>query len=194
MLLRQIGIPFQTLAPAVDERRRDGEPVAVYARRLATTKARAVESDLPVLAADTTVAIGDRIFGKPAERADFFAMMRQLSNREHRVRTALVLRWREQEESVVAQAQVSFRALDEDEIAAYWRTGEPLDKAGGYGIQGIGALFVRELRGNYDTVVGLPLAETERLLASFGIDTWQWRKADSPTPGSPIRNEAPCSP
>lgn len=194
MLLQQIGIPFQTLAPAVDERRRDGEPATAYVRRLATAKARAVESDLPVLAADTTVAIGDRIFGKPTDRADFFAMMRQLSNREHRVCTALALRWHEQEEAVVAQTQVSFRALDEHEIAAYWRTGEPIDKAGGYGIQGIGALFVRELRGSYDTVVGLPLAETERLLAAFGIDPWQWREADSSTLGRTIRNESSCSP
>ena len=176
MLLRQIGIPFQVVQPAVDERRHPEEPAAAYVRRLAVAKARRVDSPLPVLAADTTVAVGDRVFGKPAHRADFFAMMKMLADREHRVHTAVALRWKDREAVVVAEARVMFRAIDEDEMAAYWRTGEPADKAGGYGIQGIGGMFVREIHGGYDTVVGLPLAETERLLRSFGVDTWGWRE------------------
>ena len=178
MLLRQIGIPFQVAAPAVDEQRRGGEPADAYVRRLATAKAHAVRSSLPVLAADTIVAAGGRVFGKPSDRTAFFAMMRALSNGEHEVLTAVALRWHAREDAVLARTRVAFRAIEEDEMAAYWRTGEPADKAGGYGIQGIGGIFVREIRGSYDTVVGLPLAETERLLRSFGIDTWRWRGVD----------------
>ena len=177
MLLRQVGIPFRQRPAAVDEQRRAGEPPAVYVRRMATTKARAVKSDLPILAADTTVVAGERVFGKPSDRTDFFATMRHLADSEHRVLTAVALRWRDREDIAVAQARVSLRAIDENEMAAYWETGEPADKAGGYAIQGVGALFVRELHGGYDTVVGLPLAETERLLRSFGIDSWRWRAA-----------------
>lgn len=179
MLLRQIGIPFQVVKPALDERRHPDEPAVAYVRRLAVAKARSVDSPLPILAADTTVAVGERIFGKPADRSAFFAMMKALAGREHRVYTALALRWNGREAVAVAQAQVSFRSIDEDEMAAYWRTGEPADTAGGYGIQGIGGMFVREIHGGYDTVVGLPLAETERLLKSFGIDPWRWRETGS---------------
>ena len=179
MLLRQIGIPFQVVKPALDERRHPDEPAEAYVRRLAVAKARTVDSPLPILAADTTVAVGERIFGKPAGRSAFFAMMNALAGRTHWVHTALALRWNGREAVAVAEAQVSFRSIDEDEMAAYWRTGEPADKAGGYGIQGIGGMFVREIRGGYDTVVGLPLAETERLLKSFGIDPWRWRETGS---------------
>ena len=179
MLLRQIGIPFQVVRPALDERRHPDEPAVAYVQRLAVAKARSVDSPLPILAADTTVAVGEQIFGKPADRSAFFTMMKALAGREHWVYTALALRWNGREAVAVAQAQVSFRSIDEDEMAAYWRTGEPGDKAGGYGIQGIGGMFVREIRGGYDTVVGLPLAETERLLKSFGIDPWRWRDTGS---------------
>ena len=175
-LLRQIGIPFTAVATAVDETPRRAEGAEPYVRRAALAKARAVAADLPVLGADTTIVLEDELFGKPPDRAAFMAMMGALSGREHRALTAVALRWRGREEVRVATATVEFRPIERDELTAYWATGEPRDKAGGYGIQGIGAIFVRAIRGSYGAVVGLPLADTEQLLCSFGIGTWQWRR------------------
>ena len=130
---------------------------------------------LPVLAADTVVAVDGQLLGKPRDKAHFAAMMRTLSGREHRVLTAVALRWGTREAVRTASATVTLRRIASAEIDAYWASGEPRDKAGGYGIQGIGGIFVRTLHGSYHAVVGLPLAETEELLVAFGIDTWRWR-------------------
>lgn len=174
-LLRQARIPFRIQAPDVIETVETGETECDYATRLARTKARAVRDRLPVLAADTVVAIDGQLLGKPRDKPHFAAMMRALSGREHRVLTAVALRWGTREAVRTASATVALRRIATAEIDAYWATGEPRDKAGGYAIQGIGALFVRSVHGSYCAVVGLPLAETEEMLAAFGIDTWRWR-------------------
>ena len=175
-LLRQIEVPFRTCAPAVDEARRADESPRRYVRRMASAKARAVVADQPVLAADTVVLVDDRVFGKPADRAAGLAMLRTLSGREHEVLTALSLRAGGREDTRLVRVRVALRHIHADEMTAYWATGEPADKAGGYGIQGIGGIFVRRIRGSYSAVVGLPLAETEQLLRAAGIDTWGRRR------------------
>ena len=174
-LLAQAGIPFRVHAPLVEESRRTGETGVDYVDRMARAKAHAVNTTCPVLAADTVVAIDGQLLGKPRDKAHFETMMRSLAGREHRVLTGLALRWREREDSRVVGATVSMRDISAVEMRAYWATGEPLDKAGGYGIQGIGGIFVRVVHGSYSAVVGLPLLETEQLLGTFGIDTWRWR-------------------
>jgi septum formation protein len=174
-LLRQAGIPFRVQAPEVDETAEAGEAVQDYVARLARRKAGAVRDHVPVLAADTVVAIDGELLGKPRDSAHFTAMMRMLSGRQHRVVTAVALRWGMREAVRVASATVALRRIAPAEIDAYWATGEPHDKAGGYGIQGIGGTFVRTVHGSYHAVVGLPLSETEDLLTAFGIDPWRWR-------------------
>ena len=174
-LLRQARIPFRVHPPDVDETAEPGESEDHYVTRLARMKARAVCAPVPVLAADTVVTIDGQLLGKPRDKQHFIAMMRALSGREHRVLTAIALRWGAREAIRTAGATVTLRGLTPAEIDAYWATGEPQDKAGGYGIQGIGGTFVRTVHGSYHAVVGLPLAETEELLAAFGIDTWRWR-------------------
>ena len=178
MLLRQIAVPFRICAPALDEARRTGESPPCYVRRMARSKARTVVADLPVLAADTVVVVDGRVFGKPADRVDGLAMLNTLSGREHDVLTAVALCAARREDVCLTQARVALRRIDPEEIAAYWETGEPLDKAGGYGIQGVGGIFVRSIHGSYGTVVSLPLAETELLLRTAGIDTWRARRSD----------------
>lgn len=174
-LLRQARIPFRVQTPAVDEAALAGETEHDYVTRLARRKARAVRDRAPVLAADTVVAIDGTLLGKPRDVSHFADMMRTLSGREHRVITAVALRWGTREAVRTAGATVALRRIAPAEIDAYWATGEPHDKAGGYGIQGIGGTFVRTVHGSYHAVVGLPLAETEELLTAFGIDPWRWR-------------------
>ena len=184
-LLRQIEVPFRTCAPAVDETRRADEPPRRYVRRMASAKAQAVAAHQPVLAADTVVLIDGRVLGKPADRAAGLAMLRTLSGREHQVLTALALRAGGREDTRLVRVRVALRHIDADEMAAYWATGEPADKAGGYGVQGIGGIFVRHICGSYSAVVGLPLAETEQLLRAAGIDTWRGRRAAAAMPQRP---------
>ena len=182
-LLRQMGIPFVVQPADIDETARPGEAPDALARRLAVAKASAIRSALPVLAADTVVAVGRgetfRIFGKPRQQRAFVAMAKALSGRTHTVFTAVALRGQHRTEAQVVRAKVTLRVINEQEMAAYWATGEPRDKAGGYAIQGIGGIFVRRVLGSPSAVVGLPLAETEALLRQFGIDTWRGRKASA---------------
>ena len=126
-----------------------------------------------VLAADTAVVVDGRILGKPADRAQALDMLRLLSAREHEVMTAVAVARGAEVQLELVTTQVRFRTLSEAEMAAYWDSGEPADKAGGYGIQGLGAVFVANLSGSYSAVVGLPLMETASLLAGFGIRCWQ---------------------
>ena len=179
-----MGIPFVVQPVAVDETPRHNEAPCALARRLAIAKANAVRSAQPVLAADTVVAVrrddAFQIFGKPRHRAAFEHMAKALSGRTHTVFTAIAARAEHRAESKVVRAQVALRPIAQHEMAAYWATGEPRDKAGGYGIQGIGGIFVRWIRGSPSAVVGLPLAETEGLLRRFGIDTWRWRPSAPP--------------
>lgn len=176
-LLAQIGVRFRVLALSLDERLLPGEGVEGYVRRVALDKARAgrdlvsgrsgVES-LPVLAADTVVVVRDRVLGKPCNENDALAMLRLLSGRSHRVLSAVALV--DTEETIaLSESEVRFRGISDAEARAYWATGEPADKAGGYAIQGLGALFVEHLRGSYSGVMGLPLFETAALLETAGV-------------------------
>lgn len=182
-LLKQIGVQFDVLVlreqtarkPDVDETPHPGEAPRTYVERICRDKAetgwlRVVQRQLrrlPVLAADTTVCLDDRIYGKPADRAEAIAILRELSGREHRVYTAVALKYDEYLDFVLNENIVRFRTLDEAEIAHYVDTGEPYDKAGAYAIQGRAAAFIPELSGSYTGVMGLPLYETAALLRRF---------------------------
>lgn len=170
-LLAGLGLTFSVRAANVDETPRAGEPPADYVLRLAQEKAAAVapESDL-VLAADTTVVIDGEILGKPADGADARRMLRLLSGREHEVMTGVALVEGSRSAAAVETSRVRMAALTEAEIDWYAATGEPLDKAGAYAIQGLGALFVEAVRGNYSNVVGLPIPAVYRLFAALGYD------------------------
>jgi septum formation protein len=178
-LLTQIGVPFHTLIAPIDENTLPGETPIAYVERLARAKAQAGLAVLTdpegavVLGADTAVVLDGRILGKPADRDDALATLSALSGRSHQVLTAVALISRERLESWVVISEVSFRPLRQAEIEAYWASGEPQDKAGCYGIQGLAAVFVSQLQGSYSAVVGLPLCETAALLAEFAIPCWQ---------------------
>jgi septum formation protein len=175
-LLEQIGIRFDVVDVDLDEAPLAGEAPEAYVLRVALEKARAGHAlvgsgDGPqVLAADTAVVVEHRILGKPGNRDEATAMMQLLSGRTHRVLSGIALVG-ERERQDLSVSDVRFRDVSAREAAAYWDTGEPRDKAGGYAIQGLGALFVADLRGSYSGVMGLPVFETARLLAEVGIDS-----------------------
>ena len=176
-LLIQIGVPFKLLSVNLDETPLPAERPEAYVQRLAREKALAgrqalVDDSAAVLGADTTVVVDERILGKPTDRAEGLLMLESLSDREHRVLTAVALATRDGCEVRLVTSWVRFRRIDRAEAEAYWASGEPCDKAGGYAIQGWGAVFVAELRGSYSGVVGLPLCETARLLDEAGIARW----------------------
>jgi len=123
----------------------------------------------PVLAADTTVALSSEILGKPSDKADAERILKLLSGTQHRVLTAVALKFEDQSRMEVSESFVTFTALDEARITAYVASGEPFDKAGAYGIQGRAGAFVERLEGSYTGVMGLPLFETARLLREFGV-------------------------
>ncbi|WP_445937862.1 Maf family protein [Pseudomonas sp.] len=178
-LLTQIAVPFLTQIAPIDENALPGESPISYVERLARAKARAGLAalndtvDAVVLGADTAVVLDGRLLGKPADRDDALATLSALSGRTHQVLTAVALVSRERLESRVVTSQVTFRPFSQAEIEAYWASGEPQDKAGCYGIQGLAAVFVSQLHGSYSAVVGLPLCETAALLAEFAIPCWQ---------------------
>lgn len=168
-LLTAAGIAHRVDAANVDETPERGEAPAAYAERLARAKATAVAArypDTPVLGADTVVVIGDEILGKPQDAGDARAMLARLSDREHVVLTAVAVARGAALHSSVAATSVVMRALSPEEIAAYVATGEPMDKAGAYAIQGGAADFIRRISGDFDTVVGLPVAVVRRLLST----------------------------
>ena len=182
-LLKQIGISFEVLVlrenpargPDVDESQLAGELPDDYVRRVCRAKAdvgwdRVVQRRLrrfPVLAADTVVCVDEKILGKPADPADAARMLRLLSGREHRVLTAVALKFEERTELVASESRVRFCKLAEPQIEAYVESGEPTDKAGAYAIQGRAAAFVTELHGSYTGIMGLPLYETAQLIRKF---------------------------
>ncbi len=171
-LLEQIGVPHVVSAADIDEAVLPGERAADYVVRMACTKAHTVRArgtPLPVLAADTTVVVDGLICAKPAGRADAIAMLGRLSGRTHQVLTAVALASGAGLDFRLSASDVRLRRLSPEECAAYWETGEPRDKAGGYAIQGRGALFIEHLSGSYSGVMGLPLLETGELLAAAGI-------------------------
>jgi septum formation protein len=175
-LLAQIGVPHVVCAADIDETTRPGESPADYVRRLAHSKSLAVRAlgvALPVLAADTIVVIDAQLLGKPADEAEGVAMLERLSGRTHRVLTAVAIAPAHAAPGVrLSESTVRFRALTRAECLAYWRTGEGRDKAGGYAIQGRGAVFIEHLSGSYSGVMGLPLFETAELLREAGVRYW----------------------
>lgn len=173
-LLRQLGLEFDVCPPDIDETPFENESPRDYVARMSRSKAGALRQsfgdDRLVLCADTTVTVDGAILGKPESKAHFAQMLMRLSGREHQVLTAVTVSDGPAMRDVVVETIVSFRPLTIEECNKYWLTGEPVDKAGGYGIQGIGALFVHSISGSYSNVVGLPLMETATLLNASGID------------------------
>lgn len=174
-LLHHLKVGFRAVPSAVDEAPCPGEALPAYVLRLAREKAVAVATPAPTLGADTAVALDGRILGKPRTEDEGVAMLRALAGREHQVCTGLFMRNGEREACRLASARVTFRHIDADEAAAYWRTGEGRDKAGGYGIQSIGGVFATRIDGSFGAVVGLPLRETDDLLRSFAVQCWRDR-------------------
>jgi septum formation protein len=183
-LLAQIGVRFEMLMfrgltredRDVSEALLPGETPEAYVRRVTLAKAGAGVARIqqrhlipyPVLAADTTVEIDGGVIGKPEHEADAVAILRRLSGRTHRVLTAVALAESGRVEDLLSVSEVRFRALENEEIRRYVSSGEPLDKAGAYGIQGRAAIFIEEIRGSYTGIMGLPLYETAMLLRRFG--------------------------
>ena len=170
-LLTLIGIPHEVRPADVDETLHDGEAPAVYAERLARAKASAVAADdgALVIGSDTIVVIDDGVLGKPRDRDDARRMLRMLSGRTHTVYTAVAVRRGEHIASGVEHVAVTFRPLSEAAIASYVATGEPMDKAGAYGIQGFGATIVERIDGDYFAVMGLALGRLVELIGRVGV-------------------------
>jgi len=184
-LLRQIGVEFELLmlrndplrGPDVTEFVHPGEAAADYVARVANEKADSAWymvqnrrlTPRPVLAADTTVTIDGAILGKPATPAEAFEMLERLSGRTHEVLTSIAVRHKDMAEQITQVSHVRFATLSPASIRAYCATPEPYDKAGGYGIQGLAALFVEHIEGSHSGIMGLPLYETARLLRKAGV-------------------------
>ena len=171
-LLAMIGIAHEVLPADIDESLPPGEPPMVHAERLAREKGAAIAPRFPgavVISADTIVVIDDQVLGKPRDEADAARMLRQLSGRTHTVYTAVAATRGDRVESGVEPVTVTFRHLTDEEIAGYIRTGEPMDKAGSYGIQGYGATIVERIDGDYFAVMGLALVRLVRLLERLGL-------------------------
>ncbi len=175
-LLDQINVSYQVYPVDLDETPWLDEAPLDYVQRVAAEKSAAckaqLDTEIPVLAADTAVILGAVIMGKPKDKADAMAMLTQLSGKTHQVYSAISLRGREHGQAV-SITEVTFRCLTEQEILAYWHSGEPLDKAGSYAIQGRGGVFIESIKGSFSGVVGLPLFETAELLSKQGIELFK---------------------
>ena len=175
-LLEQIGVRFTILATDIDESRLNNESPDDYVSRLALEKSRAgfsrQDKALPSLGADTIVVCERQIFGKPKDQADAAAMLMALSGKVHTVMSAVAVSQGPCSSSRLTKTLVRFRTISQSECQTYWQTGEPQGKAGGYAIQGRGAIFVDHIEGSYSGVVGLPLSETAEILGEFGIPLW----------------------
>ena len=175
-LLQQIGVNFSVVTVDVVERRDASESAQDYVHRLACSKAEAGHNQYgqkPTLGADTVVVCDADVLEKPHNYDDFLSMMNRLSGRSHDVYTAVCLHDTLGSHSFIHRTHVYFRAIGPDEAAQYWQSGEPQDKAGGYGIQGRAAVFVERIEGSYSGVVGLPLYETAELLSAYRVPIWQ---------------------
>ncbi len=174
-LLSQIGIEFELVHAEIDETPLKNEESGQYVQRIAAEKAlNAFRTDMskPLLAADTSVICDDRILGKPENEQDFLAMFEILSDNAHQVITAIAVTDKQEASAIKTSESVSevlFRKITRNEAIHYWQTGEPVDKAGGYGIQGKGAVFIRQISGSYSGIMGLPLFETAELLKEFNV-------------------------
>ena len=169
-LLTQIGINAIFQPADIDESPLSGESGRDLVKRLARKKCDSVESAMPVLAADTVVVRGTRVYGKPTSQAHGIDMLLSLSSAEHKVITSVCVRFEEHIQVSTVESSVTFAHIDEQTANRYWNTGEPLGKAGSYAIQGLGAVFVQHLKGSYSNVMGLPLFETAQLLSKAGLD------------------------
>jgi septum formation protein len=171
-ILAALDLKFTVNGVEIDERCLDGETAEDMVLRLASEKVAVVQSGRSdrVIGADTAVVLGDAILGKPRNRDEAVAMLLSLSNRRHRVLTGVALRGPDGVKTALSETNVYFRAISQDEAHAYWQSGEPRDKAGAYGLQGLGGAFVERLDGSYSGVVGLPVFETVQLLQNAGID------------------------
>lgn len=171
-LLALLGYPFEVLAPHIDEVRQKNESVKDYVQRLALQKAQAALTQISIARAKNSIVIGSdtvvvqngTLFEKPKDEQDAKRMLRLLSGKPHQVFTAVSVLNSEQSLTCLVETQVWFKALSEAEIEAYWLSGEPCDKSGSYGIQGLGGRFVTRIEGSYHAVMGLPLYETDTLL------------------------------
>jgi septum formation protein len=178
-LLAQLGYQFTCLSADIDESVKYNEPAEQYVVRLAIEKATFIAKNIAknqpettlILGSDTSVVLDNHILGKPTDLNDCLRQLLLLSDRQHQVITAIAVVKGQQVKSIAVTTEVTFKRLSEDEIIRYWHTGEPQDKAGSYGIQGIGGQFVKQISGSYSAVVGLPLYETAQLLADFGMPT-----------------------
>lgn len=166
-LLSQAGYVFRTVAPEVDETPQTNDP-ARHAEQTALKKARAVTGEV-VLGADTVVVYGGRLIGKPLDEKDAKRLLEMLSGQWHDVVTGVAVVSGEKEKVTHITSRVLFKSLDSEQIAAYVSTGEPMDKAGGYAIQGLGKSLVREHSGSFSNIIGLPLEKVQEMLAEFGV-------------------------
>ena len=175
-LLDQINVSYRVYPVDLDETPWPDEAPLDYVQRVAAEKSAAckaqLNTEIPVLAADTAVILGAVIMGKPKDKADAMAMLTQLSGKTHQVYSAVSLRGREHGQAV-SITEVTFRCLTEQEMLAYWHSGEPVDKAGSYAIQGRGGVFIESIKGSFSGVVGLPLFETAELLSKQGIELFK---------------------
>lgn len=182
-LLSQIGVAYELLLPTPDEDAEslevvlEGDTPAAYVQRVTALKLIAARTRLasasgqnrPILCADTTVALGDSILGKPADAEDAKRMLRALAGGTHRVFTAVAVAWGDKTAQACSESVVTFSAMSEDDIAAYVASGEPMGKAGAYGVQGRAAAFIARIEGSYSGIMGLPLFETAQALREVGF-------------------------
>ncbi|RJG49988.1 Maf family protein [Motilimonas pumila] len=170
-LLTQLGVKFEQILPRIEEQIEPGEKAADYVQRLALEKAQAgwlmSPQDKPVLGADTIVFQDSKVLEKPVDFEHACDMWSKLSGRTHQVLTAVAVCDGEKQQGILVTTDVTFCELTPQDMLLYWQTNEPKDKAGAYGIQGIGGRFVTAINGSYSAVVGLPLYQTHRLLAEF---------------------------
>lgn len=176
-LLERLGLSFEVRAADIDEESVVAESPEALVLTLSSAKAQKVAADCTpdtlVIAADTVVVLDSEVLGKPADEASAFSMLSALSGRWHEVYTGVSVHCGERQVQFCERSEVCFRPLSDAEIRAYIKTGEPMDKAGAYGIQGYGALLVSALRGDYFSVMGLPLCRLGQCLTEFGLDLLQ---------------------
>ncbi|MBT8067531.1 MAG: septum formation inhibitor Maf [Gammaproteobacteria bacterium] len=179
-ILEALGLEFTVASVDVVEALEAGESAEQMVLRLAIAKAAAaeVEATRVVIGSDTAVVLGDEILGKPTDRDDAIDMLLKLSGRRHCVLTGVAVRGPQGVQTALSSTDVQFREISRDEALAYWQSGEPCDKAGAYGIQGRGGVFVAAISGSYSGVMGLPVYETTQLLQDAGIDVLLQRKDD----------------